>query len=431
VAINYSNLMGDIVYLTDVIIAIEADMAAQQTLRDTTVGVVQDNGMPKLLGPINRDFDLLIQQMESCTNKFVSLIRQRLLDRDTVLEELTKLSSQGIDQVLAALTEDMQDNSETVQRNVVTVTEVTPVVTNTTVGALVTSKLLPSNVRPGNGLRLNPHLAGVDSELALDDTVNIICTADSQDGLTEGTESWTVSGLQPQTRNPFESNSGGNKGRATMTTGGNNLITNFFEDFTSDIPDGWVETSGATAGSSYSENAVEVLNALSTYSLETDGVEVVLTFDLTDQLTPGALMTAWVWCKTNGAGTGSVELKLKVDGSATDTVSVDPSTYTSWTLIELSFVVPDNLGTAVLFELDSNFDDTLWFDGGGLSEMTMYAGVGFLMVAGEEPFLKNDTFPVTLANDDGGKIQRLFTRAFGWQLPSSASPTISDTTGAT
>ena len=62
----------------------------------------------------------------------------------------------------------------------------------------------------------------------------------------------------------------------------------------------------------------------------------------------------------------------------------------------------------------------------GFGKVTYHGGVGFCVVSDTEKFLKRDRFQVTTDYTSTGVFQDFFREFFKVQLPSAASPNISD-----
>ena len=61
-----------------------------------------------------------------------------------------------------------------------------------------------------------------------------------------------------------------------------------------------------------------------------------------------------------------------------------------------------------------------------MASTTYFGGLGCNVAAGLVPWQRGDRLAWTVANDGAGKFQDFWRRHYKTQLPSSASPTISD-----
>jgi hypothetical protein len=431
-AINYTNLFGDISEIISAIEEIETFMSTMDSRRSAMITQFTSSGVTELITNVNETFSSIEQLLENMTTDLVSLASLRLTERETVLEELPELSDTSSSTVIEALIADMQTNSETVKESTVTLTPGTPVSTNTNVGELITTKLLPGNTAPGDGFQENRFMAGLDTELPLDDEVKIICENDSQQGSQVGSEQFLVTGTLPQQLTPFAFNQGGNLGSASINLD-SSYINNFFETFTDDIPNDWDKVIGG-AGSTFQENTTE--SVLGSNSLEFITGTTQLCHAIYSYLVPGETLVYYMWVKRSAGAGGSLAAMIYINTNNILTLSetID-ATFDDWALMSGVFTVPDNIGDNVIADTKISLTATsitapVYVDAGGLSPMTYFGGVGVHVVPGPDKFLLDDTFPLTIANDEAGKIQRFFTRAFGFQLPSatSGSETISDPT---
>lgn len=427
-AINYTNLFGDIVSVISAIEEIEAMMVTIEARRSSMITTFQASGVTNLINNVNQAFDALIQRMEQNISDLITLADSRLKDRETVVEELPAMTAITTDSVITNLIADMITNSQTVKKSSITVTANPPVTENTDVGTLIVTKKLPGNIRSGLAFRENRFMAGVESELTLSDEIRIKCTSDSQTDSAEGRESFVATGTLPEQQSPFAANQGGNKGTQTINVSDNNtLITNFFEDFdsTTGIPEGWTTT--GVSGTDFEESTSEFLFGASSLALKADQDINSIDYDITNLVVPGQVMCLYLYIKRQNSGvSGSVSVGHVFNGVTTNSFFAMSATYDDFSLETIIFDVPKNIGDEAKISIlnSSGTGGDIYLDGGGLIQMEQYAGLGLGIIRGEDKFLIDDTFSLTVTNNDAGKIQRFFTRAFGYQLPSDTVGTI-------
>jgi hypothetical protein len=427
-AINYTTLFNDIGEIVLAVESLETMMGTVETLRSDILASLNTSGATDSYNQTNLVFDRIISQLESSAKTVADLIATRLSDEATVIDELSYLPSTSIQDIIKSLVKDMQDNTETIDRSVVTVTNNGLTSTNTDAGTIVTTKKLPGNgIPPGLSFNANSYMAGVDSELPLNDTLLFTCTSDKFTGSQEGSEQFTITGLQPKIQTPFPATDMGNQISTFISPSDGNLVT-FFNGFTSDTPNGWTVQAG-TAATDFLEETTEVLFNASSLELVA-GSTPELRLDITNSIEPGQVCCFYVYMKRAATAAGTVNLKVVANATnlvnATETVD---STYDDWAVYSTTFVVPDNLGASAYISITGAVTTAnFYIASGGIKEMQQVAGIGFSILRGPEAFLKGDVFSITLANDDGGKNQRVFTRNFGYQLPSSGTPSIADPT---
>ena len=146
-------------------------------------------------------------------------------------------------------------------------------------------------------------MVGVTSQMSLDDAVKVICDNDSQSGTTEGAESFLITGIQPQQTLPFEYNQGGNRGQSDVTVSTNiSLISNFFENFTSDLPDGWTANAGV-AGTDFGEETTNIMTGTKSLFFDPAGAaNSDLRYNIYSLLEPGMVLSVQLWMlKETGA----------------------------------------------------------------------------------------------------------------------------------
>lgn len=268
-AINYTNLFGDIGEVVLAVEEVEAMMVTVEARRVTMITAFDNSGVTGLVNNINTTFDGIQAQLSSIVSSLISLADVRIRERETVIEELPALVSTNRDSVIFEVISDMISNSETVKEATVVVGTPSLVSTNTPVGSLITHDVLPGNKPPGSWFKTNRNMVGVDTELPLDDTLKVLCTSDSQGSASEGSESFTITGILPEQQSPFNYNQGGNKGKTSFSVANNaSFISNFFETFTSDTPNGWIVQSG-TPTTDFKENTTEFMVGASSLELAT------------------------------------------------------------------------------------------------------------------------------------------------------------------
>jgi hypothetical protein len=428
-AINYTNLFADIGELIKAIEDIESFMSTIDTQRTATITSFDNSSVTNLVGDVESVFDAIISSCESNIQSLLSIAEQRLRDSSTVTLELPGLTSSNITEVVLELVSDMLNNSETVDKSTVTITDNGVTSSNTNVGSIITTKKLPGNVRPGRQFIANRYLAGVDSELPLADNLIIECVSDSQVGSARGSETFNISGNIPSKTTPYQFADGGNQGTTRLTVGSG--LLSFFNPITSNAPDGWTITTG-TAGSEFDEDTGTPFSSYdSTLRFIAAAGNAELRYNIYSLLTPGEVCAFYYYYKSTGSGAGTITHTIVIDGSTILTAGTSVGA-TSWTLVSGVFTVPDNIGlddgTTYLSMATTSVGVSTNVAGGGIVPMTYHAGIGFCVTDGEEAFLVDDYFSVDLANNNAGKFQRMFAQRFGTQLPSSGTPSISDPT---
>jgi hypothetical protein len=158
------------------------------------------------------------------------------------------------------------------------------------------------------------------------------------------------------------------------------------------------------------------------------------TYDIFSLIRPSDTYCLGVWMRKEAAVTGDIIVELEVAGTPVGTTTVDVSTLssTAWTLVTIDAPIPANIGaddgtTAIIITADT-LSGKVYLDGGFLTEYNYFGGVGLVLADGLERFILGDSMTFTLANDNAGKNQRFFSRAYGYQLPSdtTGSETIAD-----
>ena len=363
---------------------------------------------------------------------------------DTLLNNVTLASG------LAELIRQMQVSSDSVHQPTVgaTVTYGNGVVTNNGTGTAVASVL------NGQGLQL---------DYAYAEKFRLICTKDAQTGgATPGNETFAITAEAPVTIPtfytwPVGSGATGNIKSVnsvqsqSQTT---NLLNNSgFENFTANTPNQWTATSGvagtdfAAGGSGAAYTGTNCLEILGT------GTEVTLNQPFNNSGGTTAfpvpetpyVLSFWVKMSATPAA-GVIRIKL-VDGSGTtinDDQSVANSTDFSLTAVSTTYLhkstvfrLPRVLPSTITIVIDESTNISSGKNA-FIDEMVLtpayqlYDGGPFVAItAGSVNWIQGDQINLAIANDYAGGFQQLFQRFFdmqslGLMLPSSGSPTISD-----
>jgi hypothetical protein len=376
-----------------------------------------------------------------------ALVTRRLQDQETVLDELG-LATNEIQSVLAALIRQMRIDNESVDISTVTFGSVTADGANNGDGTILVTKMLDGATSPGSGAageyRANVEYAGIDSELALNETHVIRCVADSfSDGLTEGNETWAWNGQTRQAQHSIASEGTGEVSPSPAGAHSQNLqkLTNAdFENWTTDDLDDWSAV-GSTFGDliERDQSAGNFYHGSSAVKLTGDGVETELgirqSIFVAGKFAGRKLYRATARIKASATiAAGDLTIQLAgtgyVPGVGESVEILAGALPTTWTLVNFFVLMPAEIPSDLAFEAIWDGTPTnaksLWLDDLSLSAVQYGGGIGLTIVRGASPFVRNDRFTLPTSNDDAGVIQRFFRQVYGVQLRSAASETIDD-----
>lgn len=294
---------------------------------------------------------------------------------------------------------------------------------------------------------------GLTQENMFAEIASISCTLDAQSGsATKFQETFTYSGQSAAPNGNFDSTWPRGSGTTTAfkaidanaSTG--TIITNGnFENFSSPpTPNGWTITTGASqlgaSTSVFYDGAASLALVGDSSSLPALRQPISL-----QPLTPYAVNVMLNSNFVPAAGVLSLEL---TNGAGTVlssyTVNVNKVPTNTWTSYNFSLQTPAAIPSSGFYirlrmTTPLSTGSTLYIDHLAIAAHTMlYAGGPLAAIfSGNVPFILNDSFQLTTTNDRGGAVllstfQTLFDRcfnmrAYGLLLPSSATPTISDT----
>lgn len=364
----------------------------------------------------------------------------RLLNVDRVLRELQLDDSASVDDTIEALGLRMQEDNVTLNRSVVTLGSVTADQNNYGNGIVLLTKVLDGVTAPGVGFPSHSHYNGVDSELAVpSEGMIFVCVADAEaDGLSEGAEEFSWRGTPDSGQLSWEPE-GSDEGPGVTAAGGLSVLTGGdMESFSANVPTGWDLDSGA-AGTHVFQDATTRFRGASALRLRGDGTTTIqLSQTLSSILTPRKryALVARVRASSQPAG---ATLTIQFAGTsytaaASEKISVAGASFSlnQWALSNAWINVPGFLHDD--FELRISVAGLpvgvdVWLDDVFVVEATYHAGVGLVVVPGSSPFLRADQFDWPVSSVEG-TFQQFFRRWWKSMLPSSASPTVSDSLAA-
>lgn len=442
-AINYTNLFTDAgkllkylnVYLGYASTSLPSDFSA-------IAGVISTDGQYSVLSGLPETYNGFQDQAVQWGNSLGNRIQARFLDLNTVLAFLPVGNQASAQQVLLELIKDMITNSQTVKSCSTTVGSPTPAAWNAGDCQVVVTKMLDGVTPPlNNGALSSPQYAGLNSQLAVaSETMTLTCTVDSEAGASEGSEQFNwIGGVPGQGAFDWRSEGSGN-GPQLQVSNGRGLIQNGeMETFTvTNTPDSWTVVTG-TPGTHLLKDASVFKRGLSSLAFKGDGALASIKLkQIPGTLTPRRGYFVGLWIEGDATAAGTSEFKVQFEGTgysvgATEKIDLNQAAlaaltsfgFYSFYIIMPAFIPPD-------FGLTLNALGTLTngakvrVDGICLVEATWHGGVGVGLFAGGSTILEGDRFTFTLANSNAGVFQVFFRKFFKTQLPSSVSPSISD-----
>jgi hypothetical protein len=304
---------------------------------------------------------------------------------------------------------------------------------------------------------------GVQLDYVLNENLDVLCTADSQQGGTLGQEVFSVAGDAAQTDAlawDWPKGSGASASLtavdASVNAGSNYLVNSDFETFSvSNTPDSWLILVGAAgtdifaAGSSGAYTGSNALQFTGTGGAPLSSIAQTFgsSSGTTLALLPDTVYAVNFWIKRSGSlAAGVVDVDL-VDGSnaaVADDASTANKVSTAFGSMTTSYaakngffrtprVLPSVLKLRVRASTALTSGESVYLDRLALTPATqLYAGGPYAAAfSGATKFVLNDSFTIGVSNNYGSAFQKLAERLFGMralglQLPSASSPTIAD-----
>ena len=329
-------------------------------------------------------------------------------------------ASNSTTDLINALILKMKSGSQTIQSNLVG----TP-----TVGAI-------SGSGTGSLLADNKNLDGTVNERIINESIKFVCTKDI---INSNATQWSIVGYPNYGANSYRLR--GNGTSLISDTRSNTLIGNGdFESWSTVTPASWTVNAGATLLAS---NASAYRGSLAA-KITSDATVTTCSISQPISLVEGQRYCLTVRLKRTAAISGTSNLKVFVTNADTSNTwsafNTNPTTLsTGYLLYNIFFnlpyspVVTSNVWTVnVILSAANTITSTqgVYIDDIFVNPVTVFGGVNYILVPGATEFATSDNFIVTTDNNYGGVFQTFFGRYFGQQLPSSFSPTISDSLAA-
>lgn len=365
----------------------------------------------------------------------------RTLARSTLIQMVdddTTLESKSVSNAMAALIEQMEDDSDSVDASATAASSAAGASNNGDGVVAVT-------VKGGDG---------VAREYLFAETIAVKCTSDSQTGsATEGSETFTVAGDRI-VADPLSHLWPGGSGASTTLTANDasstsQLVTNGdFEDFTTNTPDGWTVAVGAAGTDIFAAGSGDAYEGSNGLELTGTGGAPLSEIYQSVTLEPNTVYHFNCYVKKSAslaAGVLQIDLHdgssvIADDASTNNAATIAHGTVTtSFASFSGTFITPRVLPsttrvrvkiTTALTSGESLFVDHLCL----VKAKELYTGGPYATCfSGATKFIKDDKFTITVTNGLEGGFQQLFDRLFdmralGLQLPSDSggSETIND-----
>jgi len=416
------------------------------TDQTNTENLYSAQSVVRLVDGLDSDvYESLRSDIVGWVSKLISRTDLVLLDSELVTNNFQLGTSPGITTILPAIVEDMVLGTKHVKPSVATVGSVTKTTSaySAYCGNLMVGTLL-DGVTPAveGGISFAAN-AGFTTQMTPDaETLKFVCTSSAQDGATVGSETFDVTGIGPASS--AYSVAGEHVGSAgTLVVADNNSVTygtnlDFSAWADSSLPpDGWTDSFGVDpVNQSYVQTIVAAEN-LGTPGYAIKTVEAVKTMQIRTELVTESLIERRGYFlsvmvkKLNGAKTNpTVNITItNGDASTIASLNVTATSTILWTHGYLQFIAPQKVVGPVALYVNVSCNTTISamaIDNIVIAPCTYIAGVGFAIVRGEQDFVAGDKFQINLSNNNAGKFQTFFRKAYKAQLPTNASPSISD-----
>lgn len=331
--------------------------------------------------------------------------------------------------ILPLLYADMIANSETIMHNVIAAPAVNPAGTNTGNGVLVANNL---------------NVLGITDERIISQGVRFRCTQSVYSGGQLNGEVFQVSGV-PALPSPTFYGTQGTGGSTTLRVADSqNTPTNGnFETWAGSplTPSGWTIVAG-TPAVNIIQNTANPHNGTSCLEFAGDGTTPTIEINqvIAPQVSSNTVYALGVWLRRAGTVNAGSTLTISIQGTGAVTqvaASLDPSLLTtSYALHYLFFTTAGTVGNGIPADYAATIEWSSANLAGDSAQILIddivfvrpitYGYTQYVLFGGDEPFVVGDSFAVTTTRLSSGVFQEFFCRFYQTFLPSSASPSISD-----
>ncbi|WP_147274268.1 hypothetical protein [Bremerella cremea] len=371
----------------------------------------------------------------------MSYALKRLQDPASVLRQIDAATNDQ-NEILRCVFQQMLTDSQTIQESSVSIGSVSAGSGNIGDGKVFTTDILDGISSPGarSGITY-PSMydyAGLKTELALpSESMTLECTQAD-----EAAEfSWK--GEYPDPLGPYGLGPEGSGEIGTVreihdTT--ESILTNpDFEDFTTaNVPDGWDIVAGS-AGTEIFENTnlADVSHGLKSLKYTaTGGASIEISQSISASSLTGKqryLVSAQILADS-GISSGTFLIQFEGTGytaGSTEKIEIAsaslPTAFdTNAFFVTMPASIPSDFKLVIRWSGTPTSGKSVYIDDLGIAPVTYGGGIGLGIVRGPTLFGLGDRFTFSVSNTEG-VFQQAFREMFGIQLPSSSSPTISDT----
>lgn len=372
--------------------------------------------------------------------------QQRLLDRDTVVNELAGADVGDIDRTIREIFRDMDFQTDSINKSVVVIGAPSADAGNTGNGSVRTTDILDGVTPPSPGFGSFLLYDGLETALSVpSELMTFTCIADEDtDGTPAGHEIFLWEG-QPATNGTFgwKTEGSGVSLQLSTTQAAETLSNRDLEAWDgANSPINWPIESGIPGTEIIEEQAAaNVHRGTSSMRLVGTGTDVRLIQELPTEagsfLVPNQQLYYMVFIKTLGDVAGGGVLTIRMESPSGDYVAssseeivineTDLNSKLSFTLSEFYLPVPSSIPEDLrwVIRFEGATAGNVFIDSMGLAPVNYANGIGITINAGRNNFARNDRFTLQVDNTEG-IFSQFFRRRFLFQLPQSVTPSIPD-----
>lgn len=413
-----------------------------ETYKDDLYTDLAAEGFQDQYVPLPAQFLSMKNAVAGWISTLISDVSSVLIEPDLVLDELS-IYSYDVTTVLNALYDYMDDNSQTIETSVVTLGGSDVALADSMAGdfstsatlhpVLFVSRTLDGTSAPGNNVTAHIRYNGIESQLARSATI----TAELISNTTVGAE--TAQLYSPLTSSNAYLAAPESPGIGPILTNPQsaNEITNntLFTNWSGDAPTSW--TMSGTITTDYEDFSGVGSGPL---QLKTTGVTALQQIS---GLVHNKLYFLGLYCQENDADTGvnvvGIKLRTLADATLVTQATVEVSdaddkdygiAYTFFTFAET--VNLDDVYVEIEFVADAGSAGEVLIRKVVCAPATYYNGLGWAWwpthhsSSDATKVVLGHKATIAISNNNNGKFQTFFRKAYNIQLPTADSPTVND-----
>ena len=366
----------------------------------------------------------------------ISRVTTVLVDNTLIGNNFSFGQEPSLTVVWPALIKDMATTDKNVKANTATIGSITYASYGASAATVMTGTKLDAVTPPTSGGPAIASYYGLTTQLTpTSETLTLTCTSDSLPNGSVGSEVFQITGTGAGSGgyDPSGENAGILGSITVADSQVNSYVANAgFDSWTAGVLDTWSEEDG-THGLEFESSGAGMQGTGYSFKTIQSGNSFAIAQNMNSNLfTLGKSYFFGIWCAKNSDALADQTLKLIFTTGAGPTTVTFAATTTAWGFAYGQVLIPTteiSENVEIRIESDGILDaanDPVLLDNLIIAPCEYFEGIALGIVNGPNRSVVGDTATFTISNSDAGKFQTAFRKMYGVQLPTDATPTISD-----